>query len=134
MVKIPTLPRTFEDAIAFARKLRIRYLWIDSLCIIQGDTEDWQMECSIMDKVYQNSFCNLAATVSIDSHGGLFFNRPSLTLNDVLIPEYRYPESAGWQGILPQQPQQHRGPERFRLLDKNLFLREVANGPLLKVR
>ncbi|KAL2020094.1 hypothetical protein VTK56DRAFT_8898 [Thermocarpiscus australiensis] len=28
------LPQTFQDAIKFTRKLGIRYLWIDSLCII----------------------------------------------------------------------------------------------------
>lgn len=31
------LPKTFQDTIVFARKLHIPYVWIDSLCIIQGD-------------------------------------------------------------------------------------------------
>jgi hypothetical protein len=30
-------PKTFRDAIKVARKLHIRYLWIDSLCILQDD-------------------------------------------------------------------------------------------------
>jgi len=33
-------PATFRDAIIVARCLEIRYLWIDSLCIIQEDTAD----------------------------------------------------------------------------------------------
>lgn len=35
--KIPleSLSRTFSDAIEVTRKLKVRYLWIDSLCIIQ---------------------------------------------------------------------------------------------------
>jgi hypothetical protein len=119
-----------EDAIAVARKLRVRYLWIDSLCIIQGNEEDWQKECCIMNKVYQNSFCNIAATASIDSHGGLFFNRQSWSPREVLVPETRYPEHVLGAGRLTTGD---RDPEKFQLLDEDLFLREVANGPLLKV-
>ncbi|KAL5326612.1 hypothetical protein ACEPPN_004299 [Leptodophora sp. 'Broadleaf-Isolate-01'] len=35
---------TFQEAIVVARQLRIRYLWIDSLCIIQDDKDDWRRE------------------------------------------------------------------------------------------
>ena len=31
------LPRTYHDTIIVARRLKIRYIWIDSLCIIQDD-------------------------------------------------------------------------------------------------
>lgn len=34
---ITELPQTFHDAIEVCRALNIRYLWIDSLCIIQND-------------------------------------------------------------------------------------------------
>ncbi|KAL1614246.1 hypothetical protein SLS54_009896 [Diplodia seriata] len=37
------LPRTFRDALAVTRQLGIPYLWIDSLCIIQDDKEDWAL-------------------------------------------------------------------------------------------
>lgn len=46
-IRIDTLPRTFRDVIYFARRLsrKVRYLWIDSLCIIQGKSDaqyaDW---------------------------------------------------------------------------------------------
>ncbi|KAM3158309.1 hypothetical protein ABEW05_001152 [Botrytis cinerea] len=41
--KIPydKLCKTFRDAIDIARVLGFSWLWIDSLCIIQGDSEDW---------------------------------------------------------------------------------------------
>lgn len=32
-----SLPKTFKDAILVTRALQVRYLWIDSLCIIQDD-------------------------------------------------------------------------------------------------
>jgi Heterokaryon incompatibility protein (HET) len=57
----------------FTRKLRIRYLWIDSLCIIQDDKEDWRKESAMMCSVFQGSTLTLCATASPDSRGGLFF-------------------------------------------------------------
>lgn len=35
------LPKTFFEAVAIVRNLNIRYLWIDTLCIVQDDLEDW---------------------------------------------------------------------------------------------
>ncbi|KAK3343651.1 heterokaryon incompatibility protein-domain-containing protein, partial [Lasiosphaeria hispida] len=67
-----TLPATFRDAIEVTRHLGIRYLWIDSPCIIQDSADDWTAESSAMGCVYQNGLFNIAATASNDSGGGLF--------------------------------------------------------------
>jgi len=40
-IPISVLPKTFNDAIALTRRLGVRYIWIDSLCIIQDDNLDW---------------------------------------------------------------------------------------------
>ena len=69
------LPRTFQDVIALTRCLGIRCIWIDSLCIMQGDTLDWEIQSSKMGQIYSSSFLCIAATGSEDSDGGLFFNR-----------------------------------------------------------
>jgi len=83
---IELLPKTFVDAIAVANYLRIRYLWIDSLTIIQDDADDWATESAAMEHIYQNSFCNIGATASANSHGGLFFERrPELVLPHLLV-------------------------------------------------
>lgn len=37
-----SMPQTFRDAAEISRKLEIRYLWIDALCIIQDDASDWE--------------------------------------------------------------------------------------------
>lgn len=66
------LPRTFQEAVWVARALHIRYLWIDSLCIIQDNMDDWMVEAAKMAHVYQGSYVTLAATGSSDSSGGLF--------------------------------------------------------------
>lgn len=39
-IPIETMTRTIVDAIHVAHALEIRYLWIDSLCIIQDDVQD----------------------------------------------------------------------------------------------
>jgi hypothetical protein len=56
--------------------LRIRYLWIDSLCIIQNDDHDWQREPSNMQSIYRNSYLILAASKSGGPLEGLFSTSP----------------------------------------------------------
>lgn len=70
-----SLPLTFRDAILVTRALGIRYLWIDSLCIVQNDLLDWEIESAKMGSIYSCSFLNLAATRSPNSQGGLFSSR-----------------------------------------------------------
>jgi hypothetical protein len=43
-LSLASLPRTFRDAVTLTRRLNFRYLWIDSLCIIQDDSDDWARE------------------------------------------------------------------------------------------
>lgn len=50
------LPEVFQDAITVARKLDIPFLWIDSLCIIQDRTSDWEQEAAKMGGYYQNVY------------------------------------------------------------------------------
>jgi len=74
---IPTsdLPLTFKDAVLVSRKLSVRYLWIDSLCIIQDDAEDWRRESSKMADVYANAFLTIAAAASTDDSSGCILRR-----------------------------------------------------------
>ncbi|RFU28921.1 hypothetical protein B7463_g7420, partial [Scytalidium lignicola] len=70
-----TLPKTFQEAIYVTRSFGIRCLWIDSLCIIQDSSEDWQRESVTMSDVYSGSLLNIAATSAEDSKQGLFRDR-----------------------------------------------------------
>ncbi|KAK4123730.1 HET-domain-containing protein, partial [Parathielavia appendiculata] len=81
--QIPALPRIVEDAIVATRRLGARYIWIDSLCIIQDDPQDWASESSSMADVYHNAMCNIAASASQDSNGGLNRDR-----GDIVIGAY----------------------------------------------
>ena len=72
MERIPfnELSRTFQDAVQITRELRQRYIWIDSLCIVQDDGDDWAKEAALMAEVYGNSLCTLAALSSRDGTEG----------------------------------------------------------------
>ncbi|KAH6661607.1 heterokaryon incompatibility protein-domain-containing protein [Halenospora varia] len=67
---IADLPLTFRDAVKVARGLQVQYLWIDSLCIIQGKNGDWDQESERMEGVYASAYCTVAATSAIDSNAG----------------------------------------------------------------
>jgi hypothetical protein len=87
IIQIPlhALPQTYLDAIMVTRHLGVEYLWIDSLCIIQDSMDDWRRECAQMSNVYKNSYCNIAALESIDSHGGLFSARDPNLLRPLIV-------------------------------------------------
>jgi hypothetical protein len=64
------LPKTFRDAVRVTRELGIEYLWIDSLCIIQWNAEDWRHEAGRMQDVFASAYCTIAATSAADSNVG----------------------------------------------------------------
>lgn len=59
-----SLPIVFRQTIQLARMLEIPYIWIDSLCIIQDSTEDWEAESQRMYLYYRNGSINIAAATS----------------------------------------------------------------------
>jgi len=65
-------PKTFQDAVDMTRRLGLRYLWIDSLCILQDDIDDWRHEGSKMAEIYSGSYITLAATSAPRSDAGLY--------------------------------------------------------------
>lgn len=54
------LPSTFRDAVTVTRMLEIRYLWIDALCILQDDHDDWLQQSSEMGSIFKNSRITVA--------------------------------------------------------------------------
>ncbi|RSL64595.1 hypothetical protein CEP53_003997 [Fusarium sp. AF-6] len=69
------LPLNFQEAIKVTRELRISYLWIDSLCIVQDDLEDWKREAGRMGQVFSNAYCTIAATSAAASDEGFLTRR-----------------------------------------------------------
>lgn len=69
------LPQTFLDAVRTTRELGLRYLWIDSLCIVQDDSTDIETECARMNTIFSNAVCTISASDARDCRDGLFRSR-----------------------------------------------------------
>lgn len=91
-IPVSSISKTFKEAIEFTRMLRVQYLWIDSLCIIQDSRQDWLHESSMMGEVYAHGTLNIAATASEDD-GGIFGGGSA---EDSLVP--RLVSSRQWGG------------------------------------
>ncbi|KAH6606461.1 hypothetical protein Trco_005614 [Trichoderma cornu-damae] len=109
------LPKTFQDAARVAVWLGIRYLWIDSLCIIQDSSEDWKDQAAQMCEIYSRAYVTLAAAWSSDSDMGLFRRSASFQVQPTMrvgaqAPSYivrRVPEHTTWDvaGVLQMTPE-----------------------------
>jgi hypothetical protein len=75
-IRFSDLAKTFQDAAVTCRRLGIRYLWIDSLCIVQGDEEDWQIQSAQMASIYKGSTLTIAASSAHDGTEGCFLSTP----------------------------------------------------------
>jgi hypothetical protein len=60
-IQTKSLPRTFREGSITAKKLGLRYLWIDSLCILQDNIADKEREMPKMADYYQNAELNVSA-------------------------------------------------------------------------
>ena len=69
------LPSTFRDAVTVTRMLRIRYLWVDALCILQDDQEDWLKQSCEMGTIFKNSLITIAIHSAKDSSEGFLWRR-----------------------------------------------------------
>ncbi|KAK9780554.1 putative Heterokaryon incompatibility domain-containing protein [Seiridium cardinale] len=76
-----TMPKTIQDAVIVCRKLGIKYLWVDTFCIVQGDDEEWMAEHPRMATIYANAKLVIAASSAAASDSG-FLNVNS----EVLMP------------------------------------------------
>jgi Heterokaryon incompatibility protein (HET) len=66
------LSTTFQDAITMTLRLGMRYIWIDSLCIVQDNQKDWELESARMASVYHNATLTIAASGAANGDVGLF--------------------------------------------------------------
>ena len=93
-----TIPRTYRDAIEITRQLGIGYIWIDTLCIIQDDPEDWREQSVCMASVYGNAYLTISAAHAASSDAGIFM---SSHLSEQ-FPQHPIPENPGI--FVRQQP------------------------------
>lgn len=57
-------PQTIQDAIISTHKFGLRYLWIDSLCIVQDCPTDVAQQMGKMNKIYRGAYVTIIAASS----------------------------------------------------------------------
>lgn len=93
------LSKSIQDALVVAHRLGFKYIWVDSICIIQDSAQDWRTEAAKMGDVYASASLTIAATGSQSGDGGCFHERDPIVFNrceigvssiDELMPVRRY--------------------------------------------
>ncbi|KAL5315869.1 hypothetical protein ACEPPN_016742 [Leptodophora sp. 'Broadleaf-Isolate-01'] len=69
------LPETVRDAVEVTRKLGIKYIWVDSICIIQDDASDKAIEITQMEHVYSQATVTIMASRAASVHEGFLQER-----------------------------------------------------------
>ena len=96
-IPFSSLPLRFQDAIRMIQRLGIRYLWIDALCIVQDDVEDWETEAKQMGKIYACSYLTIAMTHSANNLSGFVPPRAPELLKPP-IPFTNHPITGDFEG------------------------------------
>ena len=119
-IPLNALTQTFKDAILITRKwFHCRYLWIDSLCIIQDDVHDWRTEAALMGSVYIFSKLNIAAAHGSNGLAGCFSQRDPMQVARTItkaveglpgrIYEFMEETEEVWQRCVDSAPLHQRG-------------------------
>ena len=115
------IPKTFRDAVTVCTTLGIRYIWIDSLCILQDSPSDWQLESSRMGNIYRNAILVRAAGTSttLDRRSGFlgprkghsiqFVGKLSYSQAPLPLDVYAMPDICHFRVALVDDPLSHRG-------------------------
>ena len=74
-IPLESLPAVMRDGVVVTRALGDEYIWIDTLCIIQDDEDDWAREAAGMHDIYSEAELTLSSVTSSDCHTGLFTPR-----------------------------------------------------------
>ncbi|KAK3488249.1 heterokaryon incompatibility protein-domain-containing protein [Neurospora crassa] len=92
---IPTeiWPQIYKDVVALSRTLGIRYVWIDSLCIIQDDGTDWNTQASLMHRIYTHGYLNLAHACA-EFSPGLEVTRDPISVSPCVLSRTRTASSS----------------------------------------
>jgi Heterokaryon incompatibility protein (HET) len=119
--------KTFEHAIYITRYIGLKYLWIDSLCIIQDDTDDWVRESANMSSVYRGSSLNIAASFAPNGTFGCFVDRGLSDIWRILVRTKVGNEEHFFECLPPEM--YRRGLTEMPLLQRRWVVQERILAP-----
>jgi Heterokaryon incompatibility protein (HET) len=85
-IPISDVSATLRDAFHATRSIGLEYLWVDSMCIVQDDPDDWSRESATMSKVYGLSTCTIAAAVGGHGDNVCFADRNQYKVRPCVVP------------------------------------------------
>lgn len=74
-IPFETLPTSYQDAVMVTRELGIRFLWIDSICVIRGPESDFFAD---KETIFNQAYCVLAASSAKNASDGFLQPRKEL--------------------------------------------------------
>lgn len=84
-IEIEDMPPTFQDAVEVTRRLGQRFIWIDSLCIIQDSHADWVKESKVMGQYYKFASLTIATDSASGDYDG-FLRTPRHAIKEASMP------------------------------------------------
>ena len=95
------IPKTIIDAIKIVKEMGEHFLWVDALCILQGDELEASENIACMDRVYGNAIATIVAAQGETAHSGLGGILPKRFLDvSPASPRNLYQKSAEVKGYL----------------------------------
>ncbi|KAM0425833.1 hypothetical protein ACHAPT_008771 [Fusarium lateritium] len=113
-IQVESLPKSYQEAISICLGLNFHFIWIDSLCIIQDSTEDWQQEALAMKLVYGNAVLNLCSAAAVDNSEESFASRDHTLIRPLEV-------NTAWCG---------EDRQAFRLIYSDIFRDDILYSPL----
>ncbi|TFB07276.1 hypothetical protein CCMA1212_000469 [Trichoderma ghanense] len=77
-ISYSSLPQLYRDTVRISRVLGIKYIWIDALCIIQDDEDDWEKESQMMAEIFRNSLATIIPLRAASTDDGFLERSPNI--------------------------------------------------------
>lgn len=113
------LPQTFQDAIRVIRWLDRRFIWIDSLCIVQDSARDWEEEAAKMAGIYSGCELLIASSRAASCEEGFL----QLRSGDKLVLSTNREGKAVRVYSRKRKHEPYGGPVPYEFFDLPLFSR-----------
>ncbi|KAK0502566.1 heterokaryon incompatibility protein-domain-containing protein [Armillaria luteobubalina] len=125
-IPLDNIPKTILDAITVTRKLGLRFLWVDALCILQDSREDKAREIAQMQRIFHDAYVTvIAACARKVSDGFLHDRRATIAGWDGTLLPFRCPDG----GIGTMQLQSLRIAPKEPVDERAWCLEERALSP-----
>jgi hypothetical protein len=121
------LSKTFQDAIIVTRSLGFKYIWIDSLCIIQDSVEDWETQSAVMGGIYRRSVLTISAAKAKNGSEGCFVERDGKSIRPVRLQSCFGEQTDGQRSHVECRLQDPANGQRVWVARINV---NFASGPL----